>query len=110
AKISFLTLMAMVLLRRREREMSLAYNRTVSKVDRFFENEAKGINIISARSIEDLVKRPDKIILLVKAGSVIYGLLNNLYLDKDIIIDGYFPNSIRKYKCLKEKPDYWCLR
>ena len=48
-----------------------AYNRTTSKVDDFLANEAKGTNVVGAHSIEEfvsLLKRPRKVILLVKAG------------------------------------------
>ncbi|CAG8665570.1 18218_t:CDS:2, partial [Cetraspora pellucida] len=89
-----------------------AYNRTVSKVDHFLENEAKGTNIIGARSIEDFVqklKRPRKIMLLVKAGPAVDDFIKQLipYLDEgDIIIDGgnsHFPDSIRRCKELEDK-------
>ncbi|CAG8811174.1 31209_t:CDS:2, partial [Gigaspora margarita] len=92
--------------------VAVAYNRTVSKVDHFLENEAKGTNIIGARSIEDFVhklKCPRKIMLLVKAGSAVDDFIEQLipYLNKDdIIIDGgnsHFPDSIRRCKYLEEK-------
>ncbi|KAM3968621.1 phosphogluconate dehydrogenase [Aphomia sociella] len=71
-----------------------AYNRTVAKVDQFLNNEAKGTKIIGANSLEDMVnklKKPRKIMLLVKAGSAVDEFVKNLLplLDKgDIIIDG----------------------
>jgi 6-phosphogluconate dehydrogenase len=34
----------------------VAFNRTVSKVDDFMNNEAKGTNIIGAHSLEEVVK------------------------------------------------------
>ncbi|CAG8671421.1 28785_t:CDS:2, partial [Dentiscutata erythropus] len=92
--------------------VAVAYNRTVSKVDHFLENEAKGTNIIGARSVEDLVnklKRPRKIMLLVKAGSAVDDFIEQIipYLDKDdIIIDGgnsHFPDSIRRCQYLEGK-------
>ncbi|RIB13479.1 putative 6-phosphogluconate dehydrogenase [Gigaspora rosea] len=92
--------------------VAVAYNRTVSKVDHFLENEAKGTNIIGARSIEDFVNKlkcPRKIMLLVKAGSAVDDFIEQLipYLKKDdIIIDGgnsHFPDSIRRCKYLEEK-------
>ena len=49
----------------------VAYNRTISKVDDFMNGEAKGTNIIGARSIEEMVKhlkRPRRVMMLVKAG------------------------------------------
>ncbi len=82
-----------------------AFNRTVSKVDHFLENEAKGTNVIGAHSIEDLVSklvRPRKIILLVQAGKAVDSFIDLLvpHLEKgDIIIDGgnsHYPDSIRR--------------
>ena len=35
----------------------VAFNRTVSKVDDFLNNEAKGTNVIGAHSIEDMVSK-----------------------------------------------------
>jgi len=48
------------------------YNRTVSKVDAFLANEAKGTNVVGAHSDEELcklLKRPRRVMLMVKAGS-----------------------------------------
>jgi len=89
-----------------------AYNRTTSKVDHFLANEAKGTNIIGAYSVEELcqkLKRPRKIMMLVKAGSAVDDFIEKLlpYLEKDdIIIDGgnsYFPDSNRRTEYLKTK-------
>jgi 6-phosphogluconate dehydrogenase len=52
----------------------VAFNRTVSKVDRFLENEAKGKSIIGAHSIEEFVqklKKPRRMMLLVQAGHAV---------------------------------------
>ena len=52
----------------------VAYNRTLDKVDRFLANEAKGTKVIGASSIEDMVsklKRPRRVMLMVKAGEVV---------------------------------------
>lgn len=86
----------------------VAYNRTVAKVDLFMANEAKdNKNIIGAHSIEELIanlKRPRRIILLVKAGSPVDAFIDTLlpHLDQgDIIIDGgnsHFPDSNRRAK------------
>jgi 6-phosphogluconate dehydrogenase len=46
-----------------------AYNRTVEKVDKFLENEAKGTKVVGAHSLKEMVaklKKPRKIMLLVK--------------------------------------------
>ncbi|KAJ1649223.1 phosphogluconate dehydrogenase (decarboxylating) gnd1 [Dispira simplex] len=89
-----------------------AFNRTVSKVDHFLENEAKGTNIVGAHSVEELcrkLKRPRKVMLLVKAGSAVDAFIDSLvpHLEKgDIIIDGgnsHFPDTIRRTKELEAK-------
>ncbi|VDN06999.1 unnamed protein product [Thelazia callipaeda] len=70
------------------------YNRTVSKVDSFLANEGKGLRVIGAHSLEDLakaLKKPRRILLMVKAGSPVDAMITNIlrYLEKgDIIIDG----------------------
>jgi len=90
----------------------VAFNRTVSKVDHFMENEAKGTNVIGAHSIEDLckkLKRPRKIILLVKAGPAVDDFIAKLepHLEEgDIIIDGgnsHYPDSNRRTAELEKK-------
>lgn len=90
----------------------VAFNRTVSKVDHFIANEAKGKSIIGAHSIQDLcdkLKRPRRIMLLVKAGPAVDDFIEALmpFLEAgDIIIDGgnsHFPDSNRRTKYLAEK-------
>lgn len=90
----------------------VAYNRTVSKVDRFLENEAKGTKIVGAHSIEELtakLKTPRKIILLVKAGPAVDEFIEQLlpHLEPgDIVIDGgnsHYPDSIRRTQYLESK-------
>ncbi|KAI9306387.1 6-phosphogluconate dehydrogenase, decarboxylating [Cunninghamella echinulata] len=89
-----------------------AYNRTTSKVDDFLANEAKGTNVVGAHSVEELcakLKRPRKVMLLVKAGSAVDAFIDQLlpHLEEgDIIIDGgnsHFPDSIRRTKELEGK-------
>lgn len=89
-----------------------AFNRTVSKVDRFLANEAKGKTIIGAHSVEDFVsklKRPRRVMLLVQAGPAVDDWIEKLLplLEKgDIIIDGgnsYFPDTNRRTKDLAGK-------
>src|SRR5471030_639707 len=72
----------------------VAYNRTVSKVDEFLNDAAKGTNVIGAHSIEEMVgllKRPRKIMLMVKAGQAVDDFIE-LVLPSlepgDLIIDG----------------------
>ncbi len=89
-----------------------AYNRTTSKVDTFLENEAKGTNIVGAHSIEEMVgklKRPRKVMMLVKAGEVVDSFIEQVvpHLEPgDIIIDGgnsLYTDSNRRAKSLAEK-------
>ena len=89
-----------------------AFNRTVSKVDDFLANEAKGTNIVGAHSIEELMKllkRPRRVVLLVKAGSAVDDFIEKIlpYTEEgDIIIDGgnsNFGDSIRRTKYLEGK-------
>lgn len=89
-----------------------AYNRTTSKVDHFLAHEAKDTNIVGAYSVEELcakLKRPRKVMMLVKAGSAVDDFIEQLlpFLEPgDIIIDGgnsHFPDSIRRTKYLESK-------
>ena len=88
------------------------YNRTVEKVNSFINGRAKGKNIIGAHSIEELIanlKRPRKVMLMVKAGQPVDDFIELLipHLEKgDIIIDGgnsHFPDSIRRTEYLEKK-------
>lgn len=87
------------------------YNRTVSRVTDFINGKAKGKNIIGANTVEDLVKslkKPRKIMLMVKAGQPVDDFIERLIplLDKgDIIIDGgnsHFPDTNRRTKRVEE--------
>ena len=70
------------------------FNRTVSKVDDFVANEAKGTQVVGAHSLEELaklLKRPRRVMLMVKAGDSVDQTIGQVlpYLEKgDIIIDG----------------------
>ncbi|MBI4875751.1 MAG: decarboxylating NADP(+)-dependent phosphogluconate dehydrogenase [Acidobacteria bacterium] len=91
----------------------VAHNRTVSKVDEFLNGAAKGRDtILGAKSIGEmfsLLKRPAKVMLMVKAGSAVDGFIEQLlpYMQPgDLIIDGgnsHFPDTIRRTKYLEEK-------
>jgi len=90
----------------------VAFNRTVSKVDDFLENAAKGTNVIGAHSIEEMVrllKVPRKVMLMVKAGDPVDMEIQKLipHLSPgDCIIDGgnsHFTDTIRRTKYLEEK-------
>jgi 6-phosphogluconate dehydrogenase len=92
------------------------FNRTVKKVDDFLANEAKGTKVIGAHSIEELVKllkRPRRVMLMVKAGDAVDEFIEHLlpYLEKgDIIIDGgnsHYPDSVRRTKYLESKGLYF---
>src|SRR5271168_5230579 len=88
------------------------FNRTTSKVDAFVEGRAKGKKIIGTHTVEDLVtalKPPRKIMIMVKAGSPVDDVINELtpLLEPgDILIDGgnsHFPDSTRRTQELKAK-------
>ena len=90
----------------------VAYNRTVSKVDEFLAKEAKGTNVIGAHSIPEMVallKRPRRVMLLVKAGAAVDEFIEQLipHLEPgDIIIDGgnsLFEDTIRRTKYVESK-------
>jgi 6-phosphogluconate dehydrogenase len=88
------------------------FNRTVSKVDDFLANEAKGTAVVGAHSIEELaglLKRPRRIMLMVKAGDTVDQMIDHIlpHLEPgDIVIDGgnsLFTDSNRRTKALAEK-------
>src|SRR5689334_12104635 len=90
----------------------VAYNRTVAKVDEFLGKEAKGTNIIGAHSIEEMVKllkRPRRVMLMVKAGKPVDEFIDHLlpHLEPgDIIIDGgnsLFEDTARRVKYVESK-------
>ncbi|KER25040.1 hypothetical protein T265_07435 [Opisthorchis viverrini] len=72
----------------------VVFNRTVSKVDQFLANEAKGTKVIGAKSLEDFVralKKPRIVMLLVKAGAAVDDFIAKLLPllhENDIIVDG----------------------
>ncbi len=88
------------------------YNRTVSKVDEFINGSAKGRKVIGTHSIEELVralKRPRRVMLLVKAGQAVDDFIEQLipHLEPgDIIIDGgnsNFQDTIRRTAYVESK-------
>src|ERR1043166_3330411 len=60
----------------------VAFNRTTSKVDEFLKDAAKGrTTIIGAHSLEEmakLLKRPRKVMLMVKAGAPVDEFIEHL--------------------------------
>jgi len=93
------------------------YNRTASKTDEFMNNAAFGRNGISAAySLDEFVKslkRPRKIIFMVKAGEAVDELIEalaSLLNDGDILMDGgnsFFRDTIRRSKKLAENGIYF---
>ena len=90
----------------------VVYNRTTSKVDDFLANEAKGTKVQGAHSIEELVaklKRPRRIMMLVKAGKPVDDFIAQItpHLEPgDIIIDGgnsLFDDTTRRQRELEAK-------
>jgi 6-phosphogluconate dehydrogenase len=90
----------------------VAFNRTVEKVDHFLANEAKGTKVIGAHSIEEMVallKKPRRVMLMVKAGQAVDEFIEHLlpHLEPgDIIIDGgnsLFEDTLRRVKYVESK-------
>jgi 6-phosphogluconate dehydrogenase len=88
------------------------FNRTVSKVDDFIANEAKGTNVVGAHSVEELaglLKRPRRVMIMVKAGDSVDQTIDHLlpFLEAgDILIDGgnsLYTDSNRRTKDLAAK-------
>jgi 6-phosphogluconate dehydrogenase len=88
------------------------FNRTVSKVDDFIGQEAAGTRVVGTRSLAELVealKRPRRVMLMVKAGETVDQMIEALlpHLDEsDIVIDGgnsHFPDTNRRTKALAER-------
>ena len=88
------------------------YNRTVEKVDNFVNGRAKGLNIIGAHSLEELIdslEKPRKVFMMVKAGKPVDDLIDQLLPlleDGDIIIDGgnsNYNDTTRRTKYVESK-------
>ncbi len=88
------------------------FNRTTTKVDDFLNGPAKGTNVIGAKSLKDFfstLKRPRKVMLMVKAGQAVDDFIDlclPFMEEGDIIIDGgnsHFPDTVRRVGYLKEK-------
>jgi 6-phosphogluconate dehydrogenase len=88
------------------------FNRTTSKVDDFLAGRAKGKNVIGTHSLEELcaaLKRPRRVMLMVKAGAPVDAFIDQLlpHLDGgDIVIDGgnsHFPDSTRRTRYVESQ-------
>lgn len=88
------------------------FNRTVVKTDEFLKGPAKGKKIVGAHDLSSfvaLLKRPRRVMLMVKAGDPVDEFIDQLVpllQPGDIIIDGgnsHFPDSQRRYEALKAK-------
>lgn len=88
------------------------FNRTVSKVDAFLEGPAKNSQVLGAHSLKDffsLLKKPRKVMLMVKAGLPVGELIEEClpFLEKgDILIDGgnsHFVDTEKREKELRAK-------
>ena len=89
-----------------------AFNRTVSKVDDFLNTDARGTRVIGVHSIEELassLKRPRRVLLMVKAGSAVDDFIELMipHLEEgDIIIDGgnsNYEDTIRRTPYVESK-------
>ncbi|MEA4969371.1 MAG: decarboxylating NADP(+)-dependent phosphogluconate dehydrogenase [Candidatus Pelethousia sp.] len=88
------------------------FNRTTAKVHSFLEGRARDKNIIGAYSIDELVgslKKPRRIMMMVKAGAAVDELIETLlpHLEPgDILIDGgnsHFTDTIRRTTYVESK-------
>ncbi len=86
------------------------FNRSVDKVEAFIQGRAAGKKFVGCHSVADLVKslkRPRKVMMLVKAGTAVdelIGQLTPLLEPGDIIIDGgneHYTNTERRTKALE---------
>eukprot|EP00190_Bangiopsis_sp_CCMP1999_P000022 CAMPEP_0198726060 /NCGR_PEP_ID=MMETSP1475-20131203/3235_1 /TAXON_ID= ORGANISM="Unidentified sp., Strain CCMP1999" /NCGR_SAMPLE_ID=MMETSP1475 /ASSEMBLY_ACC=CAM_ASM_001111 /LENGTH=486 /DNA_ID=CAMNT_0044487941 /DNA_START=155 /DNA_END=1615 /DNA_ORIENTATION=- len=90
----------------------VVHNRTVSKVTSFLEKEAKDSKVVGAQTAPEMcakLKKPRRVMLLVKAGKAVDDFIELLlpHLEQgDIIIDGgnsHYPDSIRRTKYVESK-------
>lgn len=88
------------------------FNRTVAKVDDFLAKAAKGSKVIGSHNLKEFfknLKRPRKVMFMVKAGEAVDDLIEEClpFLEKgDIVIDGgnsHYPDTERRYVALKAK-------
>jgi 6-phosphogluconate dehydrogenase len=89
-----------------------AYNRTTARVDEFLAGRAQGKSIVGAHSLAELVgllKRPRRVMMMVKAGAAVDDMINQLMplLEPgDILIDGgntHYPDTERRVKAAEAR-------
>ncbi|HVQ44338.1 MAG TPA: decarboxylating NADP(+)-dependent phosphogluconate dehydrogenase [Candidatus Saccharimonadia bacterium] len=90
----------------------VAFNRTLSKIDDFLAGPAKGTRVVGAHSVAEMVsllKRPRRVMLMVKAGAPVDEAIEQLlpHLEAgDIIIDGgnsLFTDTARRVEYAQSK-------
>ena len=88
------------------------YNRTLSRMEEFLNGPAQNRSIYGSRSLKELVatlKRPRRVMLMVKAGMIVDQTITSLIPlldDGDIIIDGgnsYYIDTIRRTREVESK-------
>jgi 6-phosphogluconate dehydrogenase len=88
------------------------FNRTLARVDDFVASRAAGKRIIGCHSVQELVaalKRPRKVMIMVKAGSAVDQVIDEvapLLEPGDILIDGgntHYPDTSRRTRALKAR-------
>ena len=88
------------------------FNRTVSKVDEFLEDGARGTAIVGVRSLEELaaaLRPPRAVVLMVRAGAVVDRFIESLapHLEEgDVIVDGgnsLYADSSRRMETLERR-------
>jgi 6-phosphogluconate dehydrogenase len=92
------------------------HNRTTSKVDDFLKGPAKGTKVIGTHSFEDFfksLKKPRKVMMMVKAGAPVDELIEEClpFLEAgDVVIDGgnsLFTDTARRCEYLQKKNIYF---
>jgi 6-phosphogluconate dehydrogenase len=92
------------------------FNRTVSKVDQFINGRGRGKRLIGAHTVAELcasLKRPRKVMLLVKAGRAVDDFIEQIlpHLQPgDVIIDGgntHYPDTIRRTALVEGRGLYY---
>jgi 6-phosphogluconate dehydrogenase len=90
----------------------VAHNRTTARVDEFLAGEAQGTRVIGARSIQEMIghlKRPRRVMLLVKAGQPVDETIEKLLphlAPGDIIIDAgnsLYQDTIRRTRYVESR-------